>query len=233
MSRSPSDGYDLAIVWRLAEQEKVQLPPATANQGVVLNAGCDDISKERVDAAAASAFGYDIRVDPRSYSGPCVRKSNGNALHDGRIIVCPVSAPEPGYVYQRVVDNVIGRGIVQDIRLPVLGDLVPFAYCKYRPIAARFSNINMRVEIVPVAEACSADELRRFISFCRAIGLDYGEVDVLRDHNDGRLFIIDANPTPYGPPNHLPKGGSSRALAMLGSAFIDAFVAGRADNDVH
>ena len=35
------------------------------------------------------------------------------------------------------------------------------------------------------------------------MGIDYGELDILRDNNDGRIYIVDANNTPSGPPNGL------------------------------
>jgi hypothetical protein len=33
------------------------------------------------------------------------------------------------------------------------------------------------------------------------MGLDYGELDVLRDADDGRLYVVDVNTTPFGPVN--------------------------------
>jgi hypothetical protein len=34
------------------------------------------------------------------------------------------------------------------------------------------------------------------LSFCQKLGLDYGELDVLRDRIDRQLYIVDANNTP-------------------------------------
>jgi hypothetical protein len=118
---------------------------------------------------AAEVFGHDIRIDPRAHVGRCVRKSDANALHDGSIIDCPIAAPERGYVYQRVIDNAVGDGTVQDIRLPVFGELVPFCYLKYRPVANRFANVNSRVELSTTDSVISEDELARFRRFCRAM----------------------------------------------------------------
>lgn len=35
---------------------------------------------------------------------------------------------------------------------------------------------------------------------CRIMGLDYGELDVLRDTEDGKLYVADVNNTPWDPP---------------------------------
>ena len=33
--------------------------------------------------------------------------------------------------------------------------------------------------------------------FCAAMGLDYGKLDIIRDREDQRLYILDANTTPH------------------------------------
>ena len=65
--------------------------------------------------------------------------------------------------------NAVGDGTVQDIRLPVFGELVPFCYLKYRPVANRFANVNSRVELSTTDSVISEDELARFRRFCRAM----------------------------------------------------------------
>jgi hypothetical protein len=37
------------------------------------------------------------------------------------------------------------------------------------------------------------------LRFCAAIALDYGELDVLRDNDSGRIYVVDANRTPIRP----------------------------------
>ena len=224
ISRDPTAACDFAIGWRYAgAAEPEPALRAIAERTFVLNLEFTDNSKRRVDAAAAEAFGHDIRIDPLTFSGPAVRKSDENARHDGTIVVCPIPVPDAACVYQRVVDNRVADGMVEDIRLPVFGGVVPFGYRKFRPLTDRFSNENACVEIAPIGDLLSEDELLRFLAFCRAVGLDWGEVDVLRDRGNGRLYVVDANATPYGPPNHLPKHEAARAMAMLGEAFDRAF----------
>lgn len=45
---------------------------------------------------------------------------------------------------------------------------------------------------------CGEAEL--LLRLCRALGLDYGELDVLRDVEDGKLYVVDVNNTPWAPP---------------------------------
>ncbi|MEL6258194.1 MAG: hypothetical protein AAFQ67_03945, partial [Pseudomonadota bacterium] len=59
--------------------------PAVKANAVLVNFGCNDVSKSRVGDAFRRAAGYDLAVDPRTYHGPMVEKSEKNAAHDGRI----------------------------------------------------------------------------------------------------------------------------------------------------
>ncbi|MDQ6770676.1 MAG: hypothetical protein M3Z54_11900, partial [Gemmatimonadota bacterium] len=51
------------------------------------------------------------------------------------------------------------------------------------------------------------------------IGMDFGELDVLRDRNSGKIYVVDANNTPAGPPTVLSKQDSARALHILLESF--------------
>lgn len=215
---------DLAIAWHpTARAREDPVLHALSPSVPILNLGCRDVSKRRVDQAAFEAFGYDVRVDPRRHVGHCVRKSDENALHDGAIIQCPVAVEEAGYVYQRVIDNAVDDRTVEDIRLPVFGDIVPFAYRKYRHLSQRFGNLNSRVVLDKTDSAIDNNELQLVLRFCRSMQIEYAELDVLRDRSDGRLYVIDVNPTPYGPPNHLSPIDAKRAMKLMDDAFEGAF----------
>ena len=67
------------------------------------NVQCLDIGKDAVEEAHQAAFGYGMAVDPR-HGGTYVRKSVDNATHDALVFEGP-SEPEPGYVYQRLIQN--------------------------------------------------------------------------------------------------------------------------------
>jgi hypothetical protein len=194
-----------------------------AHEHTVANIACQDTSKARVAELFARVFGYTLAVDPRVYQGKCVQKSDANAQHDGRIIQAPTN-PEPGYVYQRLIDNEVEAGVVQDMRMPVIGDRMPFVYVKYRPTEVRFKNRNSRVELGQVEELLSPEEVASVKAFCAAMRLDYGEIDVLRNRDDGRIYIVDVNTTPSGPPNQIAPEDGRRAIAHMARVFQDVFL---------
>ena len=181
------------------------------------NYRCLDISKSTVAAAFERIFGYPLAIDPRSYGGPCLRKSERNAAHDGEIVICPVE-PEAGFVYQRLVDNRVGEEIV-DLRVPVFVDSVPFILLKYRPVASRFARGSRRTEIREVGAVFSEDEVAKMLAVCREMGLDCGALDVLRDREDGRIYVVDVNDTPTGPPSGISSREYAPALRRLATAF--------------
>jgi hypothetical protein len=97
-------------------------------------------------------------------------------------------------------------------------------YLKYRPVSTRFSNTNTRVDIANTADVLSPSECDKILAFSRLSGLDYGEIDIVRDTGDGLLYILDVNNTPSGPPNHLGQSDHRMALAMLSKGFQDEFL---------
>jgi hypothetical protein len=59
--------------------------------------------------------------------------------------------------------------------------------------------------------------------YCRKIGLEYGEIDILRSDEDGKIYIIDVNNTPWWPPNKLSDIDRNIALNMMWNALIQEF----------
>ena len=43
------------------------------------------------------------------------------------------------------------------------------------------------------------EEINKIKEFCGRMGLDYGEVDVLLDSGERRIYIVDVNNNPAGP----------------------------------
>jgi hypothetical protein len=62
------------------------------------------------------------------------------------------------------------------------------------------------------------------LRLCREMRLDFGELDVLRDRHDGRIYVVDVNRTPWGPPRTLGTRGALRAIDLVAEAFHDAFL---------
>jgi hypothetical protein len=191
----------------------------------VVNKNCHDISKLRVEHVFGEVFGYVTLVDPETYRGLCVMKPNQNAMHKGQVVECPTrAASNDDVVYQRIINNGVGEE-VEDIRVPVVGNEIPFVYLKYRKMTSRFSNINTRVSLVATDSVLADHEVTNILEFAKRIGLDYGELDVLRDLDDGRIYIVDVNNTPCGPPNHLSGAEGKRAMRALSNSFDTEFFA--------
>lgn len=190
-----------------------------ARERPVINRACVDISKNAVNEVFRKAFGYAVGVDPRTHVGQCVEKSDLNALHDGQIVVCPLPEPREGCAYQRVIDNVRDDGRIMDIRIPVIGGTIPLAYLRFRPVDRRFRSGNEQVALARVYEVLSQSEISDLLRFCELLGLDYGELDVLRDRADGRIYVVDANPTPFGPPSGISSIDAQRAITILAASF--------------
>jgi hypothetical protein len=190
-------------------------PPARWHSRA-FNYACTDISKSRVAQVFEEVFGYPLSVDPERGFGPAVEKGEANGAHDGRLVSLPTPA-RPGRTYQRLIDNV-EDGLAVDLRTPVVGGKPVLVFIKRRPVADRFANHNSRVSLTRPQDVFSDAEIDKLGEFSRAMGLDWGGLDVLRDRASGRLYVVDVNKTDMGPPIALPFADKIAALARLGRA---------------
>ena len=204
VTKDPQRRFDLAIKWqRYATffNNDTVLAELSQQGKNIINFDCQDISKEYTNKVFKQVFGYDLGVDPLNYTGKCVAKSNLNAQHDGRIIDCPTNKIEAGVVYQKLVDNEVQENAVLDYRVPIFKQEIPLVYKylkKNQTKEQRFYGYPslLSVELAETEEVFSQDEINKIISFCENMGLDYGELDILRDKQDQRIYIVDANNTP-------------------------------------
>ncbi len=216
-------------IWMHFADETVAAPVTPPRTGrPTWNFAAGDLSKTAVAAAFEQAFGYPLRVDPRTHTGPMVEKGEANGVHDGRIVMGPVQ-PAPGKVYQRLVENVAPDGLMEDLRTPTLGGEPICVFIKRRPRAVRFSNDNSDCLLATPDSVFSARELAAIRRFCALLHLDWGGLDILRDAADGRLYIVDANRTDMGPPIALPLELKLEATRTLARALRAA--AGAATGD--
>ncbi len=179
----------------------------------VINANCKDISKEKVEKVFKVVFGYGLLINPTTYKDRYLKKSNLNTMHDGIILNKP-EKPTKGYVYQKLINNETEKkGIFLDLRVPYILGKIPLVYLKYRPFKSRFSTyFDARVDSPEII--FSKNEIIQIKKFCKLMGLDYGELDILRDNDDKKLYIVDVNNTPSGPPHHMRKEDSMKALTI-------------------
>ena len=199
------------------------VPSAVSGARRVINRDCLDVSKSRVAEVFAQVFGYHLDVDPQAHQGLVVVKSETNGAHDGRIVSCPTPR-EDGLVYQRLIDNRLDAELVEDIRCPTVHGTIPVVFLKRRSVSTRFANYNSEVVMTQADAVFSPAERARISDFCRAMQLDWGGLDVLRDRSDGRLYIVDVNKTDMGPPTALALTDQIAAVERLGAAFTEKFL---------
>jgi hypothetical protein len=219
----PSESPDIGVYWAYGAKDK---PPGVA-WAFDANGRCRDISKTHVESLHVEVFGYGAGVDPNTYHGDVFVKSNDNALHDGRIVRGPIADPQPDTVYQRAIRNTQPDGTREDIRVPVVGAHIPFVYLVYRRLGDRIGGREMgRTRLIPVEAALGADEVDVVLRLCQRIGLDFGELDILRDQGDGRIYVVDVNRAVGSfvqPKEMTSRQDYWRHLATIADLFDDTF----------
>ena len=110
--------------------------------------------------------------------------------------------------------------MVEDIRVPVFGESIPFVYVRTRPIDIRFGARSTTARIVETDVAFSGDEIAKILDFTRRMGFECGDLDVIRDQDDGRMYIVDANTTPFaGSLDRLAPRDAASALERSSRSF--------------
>ena len=238
ISTNPEKPHDACIFWKDATYNDLNpTAKAIADRGWMINSRCLDISKKRVDVAHQRAFGYSMELDPTIHTGTCLRKSNKNYAHDGHILQGPITRNEAdaaeadGYIFVKLVNNRISvpndklpgpsSDYVQEFRVPYFNGVIPVCYVKYRPEATRFGSYNSEVVLADARDVFSTEECGQIVDFCQDLGFDCGEMDVLRDVDDGRIYIVDANTTPWGPPRNTSARDALMSFKLCGAALID------------
>lgn len=210
----PEEPHDVAIHFQYHVQ-----PCTLPLSKPTVNRNCKDVSKKRVAEAFQEVFGYALAVDPLRFEGVMVEKPNGNHTFDGRVLQGPLGREDADLerAYERYVDTVVG-GQAVDLRTPIYGQEIPVVYDKRRPHDAGLKDVRSAKMRDP-NEVYSPSERDRLLRFSEALGLDYGELDVLRDVRDGRIYIVDVNNTPAGPPKQMSNPEIAAALRLLSPSF--------------
>jgi hypothetical protein len=168
----------------------------------LLNGACTDISKSHVDATFGKVFGYTTQIDPRTYIGRAVMKSEINYSGGGTFIDCPLGEADikPMHFYQKLVDNKVQSDVVKEYRVSVICGEITDVIVQYRTVERRLtgrgSGGGRGSTITRAEDVFSPSEIAKIREFCALMNLEFGELDVLPDVNEGRLYILDANKTP-------------------------------------
>lgn len=183
----------------------------------ILNQYCSDIRKQTLEKNHMMAFGYGMSVNPLTHSGLLVIKSDANAKHDGRIVQGPLSIDQihASSVYQRVIRNQDEFGCWLDLRVVVMDGIMPLLYLKFKNENERFTNKTASVRLAKTADYLSSEEMKGIAQVMSLHQTDAAELDVLRDADDGRIYVVDINPTPWGPPEKLDKSSQKEAIERM------------------
>ena len=195
-----------------------------------------DTSKEFVAKTMQNYFGYTFKINPKTYNGYCVAKHNGNGTKSCFFLKCPIDADEVfhDHCYQKIINfsSKTDPNTLYEIRIPIFKNIIPFTFFKKRNKGLRFTSKNRSMEITPAIAHLSAEECQQILSYCRRVGLEYGEIDILRSDVDGKIYIIDINNTPWWPPNKLGDIDRNISLNMMWNAWLRAFLPDKY-NDYH
>jgi hypothetical protein len=223
VSNKPSSSVVLAVYWEyLTFREEYHLLE-NQRKWKVVNLHSRDISKKYVDEVFESIFGYCTTIDPLTYTGKIVRKNDINATHDGVVLQGPLNESDPAFIYQILIDNT-EEDVLVDIRVPVVGGLIDFVYLKHRPAVEQFYGKAVKSRIKSPEELLSKKEIELLNTFCKKLQLDYGELDVLRDNQSGKIYVVDVNNTSQGPPPSMLPGEDTRAIQKMANQFKRAFL---------
>ncbi len=195
--------------------------PDEAEAPAGLNRDCTNISKSKVAFVFKEVFGYPLEVDPRTSPPPFICKSEINGRHDGYVST-ENCEPQQGWVYQKLIRTETPDGTVVDLRAVTLFGKIPLIYVKERPVKTRFSNTNCRCRLAETLDHLSPEELTKVSQFCQKMNLDWGGLDILRNAEDGKIYIVDVNKTDMGPPLALPLNEKLRSTQILGLALREA-----------
>ena len=110
-----------------------------------------------------------------------------------------------------------------DYRIIYCGQIANFCYIKRTNKKDRFSLKNDFVSLGNVNEIFSNDELLKINLFCKTFEIDFAEIDILRDKNSKKIYIIDVNKTPIGPPLELNLFEKIKVITVSSSLFIKNF----------
>ncbi len=218
-NRKRSDAV-LGIKFEDATHKDTAAIPAALHAAAWWNLHCNDISKGTLEKAHQAAFGYGMRIDPTTHHGPLVVKSDENAQHDGVLIQGPIvpDQVQENVVYQREIDNRDENDEFFDYRVVYVRKDFPVVYKKYKAATRRFTNETVRVELLADSPFSAAEE-KCIHRLAQGMNVDYAEFDALRDRTTNQLYVVDVNPTPWGPPAQLALASQGEAIARMASSF--------------
>jgi len=183
---NPKKSYDLHFFWSYCEK-KIEPDLFTLNEPYVINGGCWDISKEKVN----DIFN-DFSVNPETHVGVCVEKADKqgqHALH--KLITCPAPRRE-GYVYQRYIEDK-ERDLFVKYRIYYADGIEYILKQRKRTLFGHpdYNYDYVTHEWVDIRSIFTPQTQEEFDINCNTFGFNYGDIDFLMEN--GKPIIIDIN----------------------------------------
>jgi len=196
-----------------------------SNKRKSINKNCNDISKSHVDDIFTKVFGYSLRVNPLENNGLILEKSEENAKHDGKIIQSPILSDlqDKNKVYQKVINNIYNDFAI-DYRVVWIKDDIALTYVKYALKINRFKSKTVYSKVEPAKKLFSHQEINLIKNFCKNFQLDFGELDILRDRQTKKIYIVDVNKTAWGPPDKIALKDGKKAIQLINKKFQESYL---------
>ena len=235
MSNKLNGKYDVGIYWDPRMDINKQTPKLKQNGKKIklINLFLVDTAKGFVAESFETHFGYGYKVDPTTFNGYCISKHNGNGTKSCFFLKCPIEANDifKDHSYQQIIDYTDKKdpNTLYELRIPIVGGIIPCVLFKTRNRGLRFTSKNRSIQIVNPLKYLTEQECQKIITYCRYIGLEMGEIDVLRSHEDGQIYIIDVNNTSWWPPNKLGDVDRNIVLNLMWNAFLESFIPNKFD----
>jgi len=226
------EDIDIIVVWdpwgRVKKnKKKMAILKAYGRGKKKINFKLKSCQKDYTTEIFDEMFEQKLGINPQEYKGYAVAKHNDNGTKSCFFIKCPLDADEvfENHIYQKIIDfrHPFDNEILCEIRVPIFGGIVPFVFFKERARGLRFTSKNRKVSIANVEDHLTENEVEEIQKYCRKVGLEYGDLDVLRGE-DGLIYIIDVNNTPWWPPNKLFNRDRNIALNIFWNAWLKAFI---------
>jgi hypothetical protein len=177
---NPLKPHDLHVFWSYT-RHSITPDSITLNAPNVINRGCWDISKEKVNRIFDDLF-----VDPLKHKGVCVEKYDRQGRHSmHRLVNCPIS-PKKDYVYQKYIKSQ-EDGMFVRYRV-IWMDKITHIMKIYQSDA--FESRVIKVEEARVRDVFTKKQEADFERKCKAFGVNLAEMDVLIDD---KPVVIDVN----------------------------------------
>ena len=193
--------YSLLLMWE--PYEHASIPNINVK---IINKNLKDISKLNLEKVHKEIFGYNLLIEPTKFDGEFISKGNGNKeraplipsykLHKRKLKLGEVNK---NLIYQKNVNNTDDNNNIIDHRAFVFNYKVKYVikYVVDTKFLTRVGTTKKK-EFVEFEKYFDKSDIIKINRFINKLGVEYGEIDIIRDRNTKKLYLIDVNNTPSG-----------------------------------